>query len=257
MLHEAATINKAIEQAWCDAGKPSEFTIKVLDAGKKGLLWFSKRPAIISISYDPKTVTEVPPSKQSGKSTQRGNRPRSRNGRDNNRDTRDNSRDSNRDNNKDRNNRDRNKRSADDRGNRSTNKNKELGSNNRDNNKVSNSSSSDLNTSNTAARNSGPSLNVWSPEAVDYVTSCLQDITKITNITSKFSANAEKKVLTITFEDKVHSSTDEERMLFISLSYILMQFLKKKFKKKFRGFQLMLSTKAAMNNNANKKSSSS
>lgn len=249
MLHEAATINKAIEQAWCDAGKPSEFTIKVLDAGKKGILWFSKRPAIISISYDPKTVTEVPPTKQSGKSASRNNRSRNKNSRD---------RDNNRDNNKDRNNR--GKRSVDDRS-RSNTRNKEQ-SNNKNSNKT-NHTSSDQN-KNTGIKDTpapkkeaSPSLNVWSPEAVDYVRACLQDITSIAKIASKFSTKAEKKVLTITFDEKVHSSTDEERMLFISLSYILMQFLKKKFKKKFRGFQLMLNTKAAVDSNANKESSSS
>ena len=62
MLHEAPSIQKAIEQAWTAAGNPSEFTIKVLDAGEKGLLWFVKRPAIISISYEPKKN----PGKQKG-----------------------------------------------------------------------------------------------------------------------------------------------------------------------------------------------
>jgi len=56
MLLEASTVEKAIEEAWNEVGKPAEFTIKILDAGKKGFFWFKKSPAIISITYDPRKL---------------------------------------------------------------------------------------------------------------------------------------------------------------------------------------------------------
>src|SRR3990172_11151897 len=54
MLHEASSIMKAIEKAWNESGQPTEFTVKVLEEGEKGFLWFSKNPAVISLSFDPK-----------------------------------------------------------------------------------------------------------------------------------------------------------------------------------------------------------
>ena len=52
MLHEASSIINAIEKAWTESGKPSEFTIKILEEGQKGFLGFTKRPAIVSITFN-------------------------------------------------------------------------------------------------------------------------------------------------------------------------------------------------------------
>src|SRR5262249_23155390 len=54
MLHEASSVIKAIEKAWIDSGKPLEFTINIHEMGEKNFLGFTKRPAIVSVTYDPK-----------------------------------------------------------------------------------------------------------------------------------------------------------------------------------------------------------
>ena len=58
MLHEASSIISAIEKAWTESGKPSEFTIKILEEGEKGFLGFAKRPAIVSITFNAVKVPE-------------------------------------------------------------------------------------------------------------------------------------------------------------------------------------------------------
>lgn len=52
MLHEASSVVQAVKQAWEKSGKPSEFTIKVLDHGKRSFWFFTDRPAIVSITYE-------------------------------------------------------------------------------------------------------------------------------------------------------------------------------------------------------------
>lgn len=59
MLYEASSVLKAIEQAWEASGKPNEFNVKILEAGEKGFLWITKQPAIISITYDPKKCAQA------------------------------------------------------------------------------------------------------------------------------------------------------------------------------------------------------
>lgn len=54
IVQEASSIERAIDKAWNEAGKPREFTIKVLDAGEKNFFGISKRPAVVSIVYSPK-----------------------------------------------------------------------------------------------------------------------------------------------------------------------------------------------------------
>jgi predicted RNA-binding protein Jag len=59
LIQEAATIEKAVGKAWNDAGMPSEFKIKILYAGTRGILGLFGRPSVISLSYDPRKQTSV------------------------------------------------------------------------------------------------------------------------------------------------------------------------------------------------------
>lgn len=57
ILQEANSIERAIDKAWNQAGKPKEFTIKVLDEGERNFLGLSRRPAIVTILYKPEKIT--------------------------------------------------------------------------------------------------------------------------------------------------------------------------------------------------------
>lgn len=57
MLHEASTVTKAVEKAWIESGKPREFAITIHEQGKPGFLGFGSKPAIVSIQYDPSKQT--------------------------------------------------------------------------------------------------------------------------------------------------------------------------------------------------------
>lgn len=52
VMQEASSIAKAIEQAWLSAGKPAEFSIKVLEEPQKNFLGFTIRSAKVALYFD-------------------------------------------------------------------------------------------------------------------------------------------------------------------------------------------------------------
>lgn len=185
MLHEASTVLKAIEQAWQESGKPTEFTIKVLELGKKSVLWFSKQRAIVSITYDPKKQTvstkKTDISKEkSFKQTIKGD----------------------------------------------SNKKIQV----QTPKKTESFSKSIISTTQ------------WTNEGVNHISTNLKELLIIANLNVTFSTKVENKRLYINFPKRILPLT-EEKMFFISLSFLLMQFIKKDFKKKFRGFSIFIKSK--------------
>jgi len=63
LVQEASTIAKAIKQAWETAGKPRDFSVKVLEQPVYNFLGFTKRSAKIAFLFEADTV-----SKESGRS---------------------------------------------------------------------------------------------------------------------------------------------------------------------------------------------
>lgn len=52
VIHEASSIIKAIDQAWEKAGKPTDFSVKILEEAQKNFLGFTKRSAKIALFFD-------------------------------------------------------------------------------------------------------------------------------------------------------------------------------------------------------------
>jgi len=56
VMEEASSLTKAIENGWERAGKPREFTIKVLQKPEKNFFGFTTKSAKIALLFDEKTV---------------------------------------------------------------------------------------------------------------------------------------------------------------------------------------------------------
>lgn len=193
LLQEASTIERAIDKAWNEAGKPTEFTIKIHDQGERNFLGMSRRPAIISIIYKPERTTY-----QVGRKDDR-----SRN---------------------DRNDRSNERSRNSSRGGSSSPRRYE-GGNDRGDHRSS----------------SSPSRDSWQPEWRDFVVGTIKQLTKLMNVTVPFTGKVtEDKVLTITFKESILGSDEEQRMLFASLSYLAIQFLKREHKNRFAGFRIVV-----------------
>ncbi|MBU1007607.1 Jag N-terminal domain-containing protein [Candidatus Dependentiae bacterium] len=208
LLVQASSVERAVEKAWATAGMPTEFTIKVHDFGKKGFLGITKKPAIISIVYEPQRQTSIsrapqqqkpqrPQQTQQQRPPQQTRQPRQpHQARPEARQQRP----------------------------------KEL------------LPKKTLPTQAPTPTPVQPKI-FWTDTLIDDITSWLTEITKTIGLPSSFKVESDKKILTITFDSDVMPSQDEERLLFSGLSYLLIQFLKKKHKKKYQGYRLMLTSK--------------
>lgn len=52
IIEEASSIGKAIETAWIQAGKPSDFTVRIFEESQKNMFGFTSKPAKIGIFFE-------------------------------------------------------------------------------------------------------------------------------------------------------------------------------------------------------------
>jgi len=221
MLQEASSIIKAIEKAWKDAGKPVEFTVKVLEREQKNFFGFTKRPAIVSIAFDPKKQFDKTRDKRQMVSQ---NKPQQIQKQQNTQAVRD-------------------QVNREQMGKKDGRVLQQPRAPQQHNQKehirpVQQNSMAPLNRTQPVE-----DIEVWTAEYIGQVGDYLKELLGYFAADAQFSSKAEKKALTIQFDKKILEQPDDERALFISLSYLLMQSLKKLHKKKFRGFQLILKVK--------------
>ena len=245
VLHEASSILKAIEKAWEASGKPSEFNVKVLEQAETKFLFFTSRPAIVSISFDPRHV------------------PRTNNHQQNNVNTN-------------------NRRPSQQHGNSNTTQDKLLSgtsmpqfdSVSRNNprsrqyqqrqpapqsgqpqqraqqpQRAPQPAQSQTQQTNAPAqparapqppRQQDQQITGWTPELAQFVSQELNGLLHIMGIGITFQEKIELKTLTITFAQPPLDNKEDARLLYISLSYLLIQLTKKQEKKKLRDFHLVI-----------------
>lgn len=214
MLHEASTVVKAIEKAWIDSGKPLEFTINIHEVGEKNFLGFTKRPAIVSITYDPKRQPSRVPDRREAPTSHPKPSPRTPVARP-----------------------------------KPEHKAEPVSQQGRQ-----------APSRQQAAPNqrfSGPSVkpepqispmpqvseDFWTADLIHDISIWFKESVRLLGENVPFEVNAEKRMLRVTFERSLLASSEDERQLFIGLSYLLLQCLKKKHKKKLRGYHLIISSK--------------
>lgn len=70
LVQEAATIEKAVAQAWRKAHQPQQFHIKVLEEPERNFLGMVTRSAKVAITFDMDQTTQPTPEKQTAKKAQ-------------------------------------------------------------------------------------------------------------------------------------------------------------------------------------------
>ena len=211
LLQEASSVQKAIDLAWEAAGKPQTFTVKVLDLGSKNFFGWSKTPAIVSIAFEPVTATSsrVFNQPQSGQRSQHS------------------------------------KFGAKESGRKVQGHHPAKYDGTTENLKSHEPKVRQPQKQHTSAeKGEGVVREVvapegWTQENVSDISSFLQEVLNLMGSTVAFTTLFEKQILTITFARPVVDDQESERMLYASLSYLFIQFLKKKYKKRFKGFRLM------------------
>ena len=241
VLHEASSILKAIEKAWEASGKPSEFSVKVLEEGESKFFFFSSKPAIVSISFDQRHVARTSQSTnknrpndrdRSGSTQERllnGGSPQLDNVR--NTQSRPNSRghDQNRP-------QQRAQRPQQDQQQRPQPLSPQQPAAPRTPSTPKPMGTPQPSQSNSALEQAA----IWTPELAMFVGKELNEILHIMNITIPFQEKIDQKTLTLTFANPPMDNKEDARLFYISLSYLLIQAAKKQEKKKLRGFHLIV-----------------
>ena len=233
MLQEAATIAKAVEKAWETAGKPEEFSIKVLDAGEKGFFGLFTKPAIISITYEPNRTNRRPSqSSSSQRPTRSGSSGSGRDARASlkhvsaeeilrheGQQPRNNQRDQRRNND-----RPQHQRAEQPRREQSA---------PRQESQVEHAPRAEQHVQNEQQP-------YWNDELINDIQASLKEIVTIMQVTSPFAFSHERQLLTITFAESTIDEAEAEKMLYTSVSYLLLQFLKKKHRRRFKGYCILM-----------------
>ncbi len=234
MLHEASSVIDAIEKAWTESGKPSEFTIKILEEGEKGFLGFAKRPAIVSITFNAVRAPEKSRFKEretlQRETQQRRPKPdyapRQMDRPDRNQQQPDRGR----------------MQSADSQ--EFIRRQQQAAAS-----KVANVKAEQLKSGAKGIQGQGSlspeESQIWIIDWVNFVSDGLSDLLKVLPFNAKFTTKIDKKTLTVIFDKQLMENEDENRAVAASISYILMQYLKRKYKKKFRGYQILITISAS------------
>ncbi|MCK4650811.1 hypothetical protein KAT08_01425 [Candidatus Babeliales bacterium] len=83
----------------------------------------------------------------------------------------------------------------------------------------------------------------WNKEMIDCSIGWLSQIIRILGVKVNFNYKVDNRILNIYISKKFLSESEDEKMFFISLSYLLMQFLKRKFKRRFINYYLIIHIK--------------
>ena len=212
ILQEANSIERAIDKAWNEAGKPKEFTIRVLDEGERNFLGLSRRPAIVSIFYKPEKVTSLQWRKEKTEE-----RPASES-------------------------RDRNhKQRRDNRTENSTDSRSEVGgySRRQDDEGQRPRRYAGTEQQRTNFQQQKAAVEGWSDEWQQFVLNEIKDLVKRMGFDVVADAAVTgDKILTVTFKKALLDNDDEQRMLFATFSYLAIQLLKRTYKSRFVGYRI-------------------
>ncbi len=273
LLQEAPSVERAISQAWEAAGRPQEFSVKIHDHGKRGFLGFSSSPAVVSITYKPLGGSATPASAAQknkpshGRSHRDGETSRSDDRRAP-REDRNGSQErgeqqtgllggdgrSERRSRSEREDRGRRDRRSSDRSPRSEQGEKPRGllsyaegeaegkkdllsDIGRSTQEVFRKSSI-MQESNSDDSSFG---DVWDDAFVASVIAWLKEIMSTMGYAIPFESHVSGKVLHVDFAEDFLSDSELSRSLYASLSFILLQFLKREHKRRFRGLRIVLS----------------
>lgn len=245
MLHEASSVTKAVQKAWENSGKPREFTINVLELGETNFFGFSKRPAIVSITFDPRNLASQ------GKNDRRDqSRPQRHphSGRE------DEQRRDQRNQRPDRNATDQRQQRTTDRPLRADQPQRQQqpqDANMRDMQREQKPREQYVSREQQGLRDGREQsaggfdmdeLAVWTPELSADLQSDTAALVTNAQIGIPYTVTFDKRNAVVAFASPVFPEQDLERQLFMSMSYLLIQFLKKKHKKKLRGFHITVTS---------------
>jgi predicted RNA-binding protein Jag len=216
IMEEASSVIKAIEKGWIQAGKPQEFTIKVFEEATKNFIGMTVKPAKIAIFFQEKAVS----------STQQNIRPT------------------------------RQKQSPSSYAKTSVDTSSYAKTNRGEETKPASArkpvtahkpqqqqARATQPTQTTHDQGEKKQRDAWTPEMVNAAQGWMQGLLdSLDKQGLTFSTEVKSYYLKINVATPVLDDTEQEKALFRNCAYLIMQSLRNKFKKSFRGFKIILSS---------------
>ncbi len=223
VLQEGSTVEKAVVLAWQEAGQPIEFTIKVLEKGEKGFLGFSSHPAVVSIIYD----LPVPKKQERNRPQRRAPRPRNDQAEKAKPAPRIVARPMIKADKPEKSEPIRQRRVVTPAEKKPVAPKPAVSVEKKDSKLVEN-------------KVDEKKRELWLPEFVDDLKIWFAEALKIVGTNSEFDVKVEGALLTLKLKEPFSESKDSSRALYASLSFLLIQCLKKKHRKRLRGYKLLV-----------------
>lgn len=223
IIEEASSVVKAIEKGWAQAGKPAEFSIKVFEVEQKNFLGMTTKSAKVAIFYGHKnpSLQGAPHTEHYESHEKKGISQSCSAGRS-----------------------------------EATVKKNIISQENT--HTKSNSSVFPKKPQETTApvKKEAPKYvakkpveqvvqkDIWTKEMIDAASDWLTEIIKVAQLPhAQFTTEAKNYFLKFSFEDSLFAQPENERLFFRSTAHLIVQALRNKFKKSFRGFKVILNSK--------------
>ncbi len=95
---------------------------------------------------------------------------------------------------------------------------------------------------NTKSRGYEEDFNSWTRDSIKDINIWIKELVDVMGIKINFTVAVSHQLLKISFDKPVVPEASDERLLFSSYAYVLMQFLKRKHKKKFRDCRIAITS---------------
>lgn len=218
IMEEASSVIKAIEKGWIQAGKPQEFTIKVFEEATKNFIGMTVHPAKIAIFFQEKGVQQQParqkPAHPKALEEQKARDVEKNRGMLQNK-------------------------------NRTAREQKPSMLHNpteKQHAHQKNSPSTPVVREQTNNETTSKKEN-WTPEMVAAAQDWMKGLfSSLDKHNLEFSTEVKNYYLKITLATPAIADSEQEKMLFRNCAYLIMQSMRNKFKKSFRGFKVILSS---------------
>jgi predicted RNA-binding protein Jag len=214
IIEEASSVVKAIEKGWIQAGKPQEFSIKVFQEAEKNFLGMTTKSAKIAVLYEesslkvgqtPERKTHKPAAPTKQKATIPAAQPAPQ---------------------------------------RPLKKQPEEKPAPRDQKQTPKQPVAQK-TADEDQKTSKKTEPFWSEQMITEITDWLKTaLSLVTPHVPAFTLDPKRYYLKISFSKPLFEDAEKEKVVFRSFAYILMQVLRNKFKRNFRGFKIILTTEA-------------
>lgn len=202
IMQEGSSVTKAIEQAWTSAGKPKEFSVRVFEEAQKNFIGMTVKPAKVAIFFqEPRVVNPTDAQKT---------------------------------------NFDNKNRTKDNAPRQTQPQPRAINPRHERNPEQANKPQRTFATEDTEKVNTEPRI-MWTDEMVNAAQEWLKSsFSAMEKSNINFSTNVNQYHLRFTVDKPVLEDKEKEQQLFKSFSFLMMQALKKQFRRPLRGFKIIL-----------------